>query len=396
MTTHAPLETLSHTLARLAKAVEANPENLSHPAHRQMLDQAASHLMTTASMIESQARVADGSADSQAEEDTMTPDDALLSGVGYKTISAIGMANLHSHFNASDIDDTEALSGTQIKRMMLSLGLYTNQEDLDVIMGVMDDHKTDEHEVGDGTFAWPEFAEGMNTLITGHFDNDSVVNLPSRPLERLLNVPSKVGYGGTSWRKQANTLWILTCCAVIMVTALFIIFTIYFRYILVPLTMAYFLTFVLGPIIDFFTQRPLICLGRVFCRIKKLDEAAARVQWEKQYPRRALPHVTDPEYPFDRAWGRWCHAVPPASASENASQLLTVGKLPFPLALLATFALIATVFYMVFVFISHDIRIMVADEIFMSKVRGEAERGLQYLREEQMVALEKRVVVRHP
>jgi hypothetical protein len=48
----------------------------------------------------------------------------------------------------------------------------------------------------------------------------------------------------------------------------------YFRFILVPLMMAWFMTFVLAPILDILEQRPLIVCGLTFC---KLHNAAGQI-----------------------------------------------------------------------------------------------------------------------
>ena len=76
---------------------------------------------------------------------------------------------------------------------------------------------------------------------------------------------AKVGYGGTTWRKHANIAWISCTCLIIIASAVMIVATVYFSYILVPLMMAWFLTFLVGPIVDLLEQRPLICAGRTLC-----------------------------------------------------------------------------------------------------------------------------------
>jgi hypothetical protein len=76
---------------------------------------------------------------------------------------------------------------------------------------------------------------------------------------------------------------------------------VYFRFILVPLTMAYFLTFLLGPVIDLLAQRPLICVGQVCCKIAKLSPV-----WQP-VARRLLPQS-------DLTRSCMLYASPPPSA----------------------------------------------------------------------------------
>ena len=86
----------------------------------------------------------------------------------------------------------------------------------------------------------------------------------------------KLGYAGTTWRHIGNIAWlsnqgimILTCLAILQSL-------IYFRFVLVPLVMAYFLTFLLGPIHDVLIQRPLLCNGFVLCDAPQANSTCIR------------------------------------------------------------------------------------------------------------------------
>jgi hypothetical protein len=57
---------------------------------------------------------------------------------------------------------------------------------------------------------------------------------------------------GRAWltpRRSGNIAWISNHCDIILAAAALIVGMVYFRFILVPLSMAWFCTFLLGPII---------------------------------------------------------------------------------------------------------------------------------------------------
>jgi hypothetical protein len=163
---------------------------------------------------------------------------------------------------------------------------------------------------------------------------------------------------------------------------------IYFRFMLVPMTMAYFLTFVLGPMIDFLSQRPLVCLGRVFCKIKKLPRDEALVEWRKEHPTRPMPDATDVEYPFDNSVGRMCHAVPPSKTQGPVTELLYTGQLPFPIALLMMFAIVCATLYIVFAFVQRDLSLVLSDPIFVASLKDVLNALLAYLKNDAGVILD--------
>lgn len=267
--------------------------------------------------------------------------------------------------------------------MMKNLNLYTSQQDVDTIIDMMDAEKRNTQSLGDGKIDWEEFCEAMSKLIDAHNDPEIEIILPQFQLDRLQQVQMKVGFGGTTWRTVEDSTWILTNCGVIGVSSLFMAAVIYFRFMLVPMTMAYFLTFVLGPIIDFMSQRPLVCLGKVYCKIKKLPHDQAKMAWKKDKlsvdGRRPLPHVTDIEYPYDASVGRCGHSVPASASAGVIADLFTVGQLPFPFALLMMFVFVATTLYTVIEFVRRDINLVLADPIFVISLKDVIDGLLLYL-----------------
>eukprot|EP01052_Picozoa_sp_SAG31_P044633 SAG31_NODE_7856_length_1582_cov_1.328388_2_plen_214_part_00 len=134
--------------------------------------------------------------------------------------------------------------------MLKSMSLFDTTEELISVTREMDDDNS-------GTIEFSEYLE----YIDQRCDADLAFFASYR--ERCRN--TKLGYDGTSWRKQANINWlmgegimVLTCLAILAAV-------VYFGFILIPLAMAYFLTFLFGPIQDILIQRPLLCAGLVVC-----------------------------------------------------------------------------------------------------------------------------------
>ena len=73
-----------------------------------------------------------------------------------------------------------------------------------------------------------------------------------------LHVPKKTGFGGTTWRDIGNLAYLTNCAVVIIACAVVISGVVMFRYVLVPTSMAYFLTFLFDPLVNLLHQRPLM------------------------------------------------------------------------------------------------------------------------------------------
>ena len=75
----------------------------------------------------------------------------------------------------------------------------------------------------------------------------------------------KLGYMGTTWRPHANIAWLTNSAILIIASAVALEILIKFRFVLVPLTMAYFFTFLIGPLMDYFYQVRKLSRFRAMC-----------------------------------------------------------------------------------------------------------------------------------
>lgn len=64
------------------------------------------------------------------------------------------------------------------------------------------------------------------------------------------------------WTRQ---LWVVHLCLLGLAVAAALVCSVYLSFILVPLAVSYFLTFLLHPVTQLLTQRPLVCCGRPVC-----------------------------------------------------------------------------------------------------------------------------------
>ena len=153
-------------------------------------------------------------------------------------------------FDQFDTDNTGQLAQGETVRMMRAMKLFDTSDELVATIKEMDEDNS-------GTIDYLEYVQYIDIKCSK--DEEFYQTYKSRSHN------TKLGYDGTTWRKNANIAW-LTNQGIMILTFLGVLATlIYFRFILVPLTMAYFLTFLLGPVQDVLIQRPLICCDTVCC-----------------------------------------------------------------------------------------------------------------------------------
>jgi predicted PurR-regulated permease PerM len=193
----------------------------------------------------------------------------------------------------------------------------------------------------------------------------------------------KFGFGGTTWRMQANVIWMMNAGVMIMTTTVVLCLLIYFRFILVPLTMAYLGTFLLGPLMDFLYQRPLIICKKVMCAEDHFTPQEAKHEWSKVHGDAPLPTKRDgsldhshKDFPIK---SRQFNAIPwregESPGSEQCRGLQIVGsecvqwgKVPFVCALLLTLIIAASVLGGIIYFSLVQMQALVDDKAFMDEV----------------------------
>jgi len=144
----------------------------------------------------------------------------------------------------ADPDCLGYLGQIQFKRLLALINVQVSQEQLDKMFEEMDEN-------GDNQISFDEFVAAMAS------------NLDAEQLEMASAV--KPGGSGTRRWTRGEIVWAANKGIITIVTGMNIAACIYFRFILVPLSMAYFLMFLVAPLMNAFEFRPLVLKGKPFC-----------------------------------------------------------------------------------------------------------------------------------
>ncbi len=319
---------------------------------------------------------------------------AELDGVVLKKLSEDDLEVQKNIFDQFDTDNTGQLAQGETVRMMRAMKLFDTADELVATIKEMDEDNS-------GTIDYLEYVQFIDQKC---YTDDAFYQT-----YKTRSYSTKLGYDGTLWRKHANIAW-LTNQGIMILTFLGILATlIYFRFILVPLTMAYFLTFLLGPVQDVLIQRPLICCDAVCCDKPGFIRPAmgktvgflgkekgswwkdeAQTESAYQTPAQRWKHVQKDtgEWDATKQQMRWvhddeaacCYAIPTGKWSDEPAQgggpikrllfdLFVVGKIPESLSVLVTFILTGAMLFFVVLLISAEIVQVLEDPNFQAAKR---------------------------
>lgn len=195
------------------------------------------------------SRVLGGDGAELAEPNKSEPQKDQAAG-GLEKLTAEDVELQQVIFNHFDTDNTGQLAQGETVRMLKAMQLFDTTEEVVGVIKEMDEDNS-------GTIDFDEYIEYIDRKCSEEEDFYRQYRVRSRN--------TKLGYDGTTWRKHANITWITNQGIMILTVLAFLGALIYFRFILVPMTMAYFLTFLLGPVQDLLIQRPLVCCNLVCC-----------------------------------------------------------------------------------------------------------------------------------
>jgi len=162
------------------------------------------------------------------------------------------MYKLKKIFAIADLTHVGVIGPKQFKELMVMLGIEPTDEELRNMMAEMD-------ESGDGTIDFEEFAVAMH-----HNYDDSLIEAASK---------TRIGGMGTKMWTRGEVIWGTNNNMIIIACSILTCMLVEFKFILVPLTLAFFITFLLVPIMNLFELRPFPCKGKQCCSPK---EFAAR------------------------------------------------------------------------------------------------------------------------
>lgn len=176
---------------------------------------------------------------------------------GYSFLTEEMIGGIQKIFDVFDRDQSGDLSQTETIQLVERLGLGSRQDGIKLVAEIDANN--------DGVISCEELIAFMDSTKCSEENNHKL----DHKLDFGGIATTKTGFGGTTWRNHANIAWLSCSCLLIIAAAVLIVGFVYFTYILVPLMMGWFLTFLIGPIVDVLEQRPLVCgHGHYVCQAK--------------------------------------------------------------------------------------------------------------------------------
>jgi predicted PurR-regulated permease PerM len=302
-------------------------------------------------------------------EKSVTPNKVAKQRKARRLLTPAAEEVLEAYFNQFDDDGGGDLAQSEIINLMIRLNVVSDKLKAIELMERMDENN-------DGSVDMDEFLDAMDQVVEwGIMTQDA--------FDTMVETRVKFGFAGTTWRMQANVIWIMNAGVMIMTTTVVLCLLIYFAFILIPLTMAYLGTFLLGPLMDFLYQRPLIVCKKVICAEDHYTPQEAKHEWSKAHGDALLPTKRDgsmdhthKDFPIK---SRQFNAIPwrdgesPGSEKCRALQIVGSecvqwGKVPFVCALLLTLIIAASVLGGVIYFSLVQMHELGDDEAFMDEV----------------------------
>lgn len=149
-------------------------------------------------------------------------------------------------------------------------------------------------------------------------------------------------YTPQSWRGPAEVLWTVQTCSIILAVIIGGGAVVYLKFVLVPLIMAYFVTFLQAPLTDLMEKRPYPVGTKVLCETKFANPESFMPSKNKAgYVKKTNPLITMTNDEWDRAKER----EDLDGLKRAMADLIVVGKLPHmaacALTLVLTIAILA-------------------------------------------------------
>ena len=183
-----------------------------------------------------------------------------------------------------------------------------------------------------------------------------------------------------------QSLWIAHICLIICAVAVFVLGFTYFDFILVPLAMAWFFTFLIGPIVDLLEQRPLVAFDQFYCQ-PKLRSAGKHGQQASSCCHAPAPMLYSdtkhqPEGTATSSSGIYADANPGSifqnvcaklcfwlhGLRETVSDLFLLGRIPHALAIMLSLLIFFGAIGAVAVVVGQEVVELAKDDEFQQKL----------------------------
>lgn len=179
-------------------------------------------------------------------------------------------------------------------------------------------------------------------------------------IEMFIKAPPPRGEGslGSTRRNAGDVLWLIQYFVIVLSIGGIGVVVVGMKFILVPLVSAYFVTFLLAPLLSAFERRPVACCGRACARrCTRYQRSACRARLD-----------------------RWrCPGIESCSAATIADMVVLL-KLPHSLAVLATLATVTTGLLGLYLLISSSMESFLGQqEKILAKLQAYADGGIVFL-----------------
>jgi predicted PurR-regulated permease PerM len=236
-------------------------------------------------------------------------------------------------FAIANLDHSGIIGRRQFSDLMFLLGIEPTHEELDAMLLEMDEN-------GDGQIEFEEFVVAMVNM----YDPQLLADAADTPLG---------GMGTRAWAR-GEILWCANNNFIVIATGVAIAGLVKFDFILVPLTLAYFMTFLLIPLMNVFEQRPLIAKKKSCCT-------------PKDHPKREEA---------------------PDSMFISCYDLFTVCKMPHGVALLGTLGLFFGVLIFLFALVGGEMAAFLEDPVIKANMEQLGRDYDQFLNDSDIIIIE--------
>jgi len=311
------------------------------------------------------------------------------------------LLKLREIFDVFDSDKSGALAQREALRLLLALKCLATHEDRVKAIHAMDEDES-------GTI---EFDEMVTYFDQAAYAHPVFYTTLLRCMKQV-----KMGFAGTTWRKSANIHWLTNNGIMVLTVLAMLQALIYFKFVLVPLVMGYFITFLLGPIQDCLTQRPYFYAGRVCCDDPCIRPALNQAGWDEEDPETGkkkpkyktiqqkyeeLPGMEEGQWDGIKRMPRWtreprcCYAIAPKGFRKERYPLrnscwgfFTLGKIPESLTVLGTLAVAVIVITSMSVVVAQEVSHIAGNKEFMGKLSQFQKDFDKYLKTELEIKLD--------
>lgn len=180
----------------------------------------------------------------------------------------------------------------------------------------------------------------------------------------------KFGAQGTRAWSRGEIVWGANNALIVIATGQIIALIMYFQFILIPLTLAYFFIFLVSPILNALEFRPIVLPGgKQLCTNTEPDpDYPNDRRYKSQYRRAVSESYTPPAERSNRFLTPLGLHATVGTPTGGCYDFITTCMLPHGLAVLATVVLVAIMLFALITIIATEVGLLLEDENFIATI----------------------------